>query len=336
MLDMTQPPGSFAEFAATDVLVVGPHSRLTYSGLTLNDRTLMETYWVESTTGFGSPDVIVSAQPNVEETGELPDPGFYGGRTMTLTGWVQAGSYPQVLRMSKLLLDAFVGLAEQPMTIGVAAASYFTQPDVVIGCRPSDIPQLTMDIQQDDLTGLLKRPFTITLRASDPTFKGVVQHHVALVPTIISSLGRGYDKSYDVAYDELMTVDGDPNVSGGSSHGANQVTVTNSGNWRAALIIRFTGPMTSIVLVNETTGQMMFVANLDDGEFVEVNTGPNGTVTDQDGNPAGVLIDPVSDWTWLAGAINGTDGSNLISLYVASYGDGSQLDLSWYDTSISA
>lgn len=333
-MTMLETPGRFADFAATDVLVVGPHSRFTFNGLVLNDRTLMETYWVESTTGFDSPDVIVSAQQNVEETGELPDPGFYGGRTMTLTGWVQAGSYPQALRMGRLLLDAFVGLSEQQMMIGVAIASYLTQPDVVISCRPSDRPQLTTDIQQDDITGLLKRPFTITLRASNPTFRGVVQHHVELVPTVISSLGRGYDRTYDVVYDLLMTEDGDRSVSGGSSDGGNNIVVTNAGNWRASLIIKLAGPMTSIILVNQTTGQIMLVANLDDGEYVLIDTGPNGAVVDQDGNPAGALIDPVSDWMWLGGALNGTDGTNTISLYVASYGADALMDLSWYDTSV--
>lgn len=334
MATFDQPPGSFADFAATDEFVVGPHSRFLFNGLTMNDRTLMETYWVTSSTGFDSPDVTVSAQPNVEETGELPDPGFYGGRTMTLTGWIQAGSYPQIIRMSRLLLNAFVGLVEQPLTLSVAEASYFTQPDMIINCRPSDRPQLTTDIQDNDITGLLQRPFTITLRASDPTFRGVTENHVTLVPTVISSLGRGYDKSYDVGYTLLMTDDGDPNVSGGSSDAGNPITVINTGNWRASIVIRFTGAMTNIILVNETTGQMMFVANIDDGDWVQVDTGPNGAVVDQDGNPAGAYIDPVSDWTWLAGKLNGADGTNVLSLYVASYGVDAQLDVSWYDTTL--
>lgn len=334
MATFDQPPGINAAFAGTDVFVVGPHSRFTYNGLTLNDRSLIETYWVESSTGFDSPDVIVSAQQNVEETGELPDPGFYGGRTMTLTGWVQAGSYPQVLRMSRLLLDAFVGLVERTMTIGVAEASYFVQPDMVIDCRPSDRPQLTMDVQQEDLTGLLKRPFTISLRASDPTFRGVTEHHVALVPTVVSSLGRSYDRTYDYAYDLFMTGDGDPNLT--ASGNANLISLTNTGNWRASLRLRFNGPMSLIKLVNETTDQVMIVNEIGVGEFVEVDTGPGGGVVDQDGNPAGALIDPVSDWTWLVGRLNGSDGVNDLSLYVDSYGAGASLDFYWHDTSISA
>jgi hypothetical protein len=109
----------FAAKSPTKALIIGPHSRMSRNGIVFNDRSVLECYWVEDWQGFEAPDLIVGAQPNAEEDGELPDLGFYGGRTMSLSGWIQAGSYPRLIDMERALLDSLTDLFELPALIYV-------------------------------------------------------------------------------------------------------------------------------------------------------------------------------------------------------------------------
>lgn len=322
-------PGSFAAFDATDALLIGPHNRLTRNGIVFNDRSQLECFWVDDFTGFDAPDINVAAVDNVQEAGETPDPGFHKGRTMAMTGWVQAGSYPQLLRMGRALLDSVMDLVEMPMTISVADFGYFTQPPVTINCRLADRPQLATKIEQSDQTGLLRWNFTIALRASDPTYKGTTLKHVELEPAIIAIPGRPYDRVYDLTYSELMDVAGnvvedtDPNT----------LVVENLGNWRASIILRATGAMGSVTVLNETTGQAMYFTNIAAGDFIEVNTHPSaGTVRDQNGQLQSSLLDARSDWITLRPVRPGFNGSNRLILFVESYESGSKLEVWSRDT----
>ncbi|MBA2725097.1 MAG: phage tail family protein [Actinobacteria bacterium] len=322
----------FTAIASTAALVVGPHCTFTRNGLVLNNRSTIECYWVDDITGFDSPERGITDQASVEETGGLADPGFYGLRTMTLSGYVQAGSYLRAMVMHRALLDSCVGLKESPMTIGTlaGAGSVFTQPDVYVDCRPSGIVS-PFNIQPGFITGLFKVPFTITLRASDPTYKSLIEQHVSLVPLVVSSTGMTFDVAFDMFFNTALNSQGNP-VPGTSG---NIVVVTNSGNFDAPVRLRLTGPMTGVVLRNDTTDQTMYFTNLTAGEYVEVDThSQRGSVRDQTGELKASLLDDRSDWITLHGAYDGFSGANTLTLYVDSFDAGALVDVWYRNTSV--
>lgn len=162
MMDWTPAPGAYSAPGVLTDFMVGPHSLFVRNGLVLNDRTMLEGFWVEDMTGFDSADIRVSASENSQEEGEIAEPGLPGGRTMTLTGYVYAGSYLQVERLGRQLLDSFIGLAERPLVITTIAAQIgipvgvFNIPEVSIYCRPADKLMLSAKIEQSDTTGVFK------------------------------------------------------------------------------------------------------------------------------------------------------------------------------------
>lgn len=328
---MTTPPvpGIYSAFAATSALLIGPHNRFTRNGIVFNDTTQLECFWVTDPTGFDSPDAQPTDQPNAEETGTLPDPAFHGARTMTLTGYIQAGSYPTMLNMGAALLASLVDLIETPMEISVADASYFTQESVFINCRAADRPQITMAIQPTDVSGVIKRAFTVALKATDPTYTAAVENHAVIIPQVISIPGRPYDRFYDLDYTTLMDETGTL-IDAGT---VNFVMAQNDGNWDASARIRLSGPMTNITLVNQTTGQVMYFSSIAIDEWIEIDTHPTlGYVKDQNGNDADGQLGMRSDYIVIHGVRGGYDGSNKLVLYVESYDLGGQVDVYWKDT----
>lgn len=321
---------TYAPLAPSSALLIGPHNRFTRNGLMLNDQTTLECYWCTTISGFSSADILTSATQNVEGDGELPDRSFKGGRSMTLGGYIKAGTYPKAMAMGQALLDSLLSNVEMPLTIDVNPLStIFTQPTVQINCRPIDKPEVQAAVDQTFASGEVRFPFTIPLRASDPTFRSPTQKHATLLPVALNQLGRVYDRSYDLIYATPFDNNWDPVTSSD-----NIVNAENDGNYIAWPIIRVTGPMTGIVVVNQTTQQTMYFSSVAAGEYIQVDTNPNsnGGVRDQTGQLRGSLLASSSDWMWLQGKLDGNDGSNDVQLYVSSYDTGAQLDIWWNDT----
>jgi hypothetical protein len=107
----------FAPVTALQDFIVGPHNVFDWGGITLNDRRFMECFWTDDLTGFGATDVIVGADENTYGAGELPQPGRHGGRTMTLTGYIQCGHYVTAQQMERMLLNTCVSLNERKLII---------------------------------------------------------------------------------------------------------------------------------------------------------------------------------------------------------------------------
>lgn len=318
----TRTATPFAAKAATSAFSIGPHNTFGYNGITLNNRRQRERYWVEEMTGFDDPDVAADAEANTQEDGETPNPGFYRGRTMTLNGWIEAGSYPQMMVMSDALHGAFLNLVEQPLTISKIASpsSFFLAPDVVIWCRKVDKLMISTKIELSG--GILKRTFSLSLRASDPRFLSTSVQSTVIVPQVITQLGRAYNRGYDLGYTRLMDAAGNPSTA------ANVGNVTNIGNWPARALYHFDGPAGGITLINNANGQMMRLnGNIAAGEWIEVDVA-RGVVYDRQGNPAGSVFDQTSDWVRVAPALGPygvAGGINQFSLGVATYGAGAQV-----------
>jgi hypothetical protein len=506
---------------------VGPHNLLVREGITFNDRRQIERYYVEDFVGFEMPDLRVSEEENPQEDGSIPGPGFFGSRVMSMTGFIEAGSYPMLSDMERALLDSLIDLGEKRMVIttvpptvlfvngvlnpdigtdtafwdgagsdvahvpgrittgygdaecalestvvlggagqtrfnylsnpapnglavvpgdrvfarvateidaastgsmtavdanirwwtaggsflsdsptillspatgwwnellvsAVAPAtaayatlmvkfrnasagtfiyrvtqamlthdqqnkrpayfdgdsirsrwtgtphasssefvdSYYEQQEMEIYCRLADKVQLSTRILPTDMGGVLRRPFTIALRATDPLYRSTEVHYAQLVPVVITALGRSYDRGYDLGYTELMDPDGNPAVAG------NTIDVTNSGNWPAAPKLRFNGYMNGITLTNNSNGHQLRIAEpVANGDYVDVDV-LEGTVVDSLGNDRGDYMDTTSDWLRLAGTRVVMDGINHLSLAVSDYDAQASLELWWQDTNL--
>jgi hypothetical protein len=325
----TTSASRFAAKSPVSDFLVGPHSRASRNGILFNDRSSIECYWVEDFIGFDSADLLLGATPNTEEDGELPDPGFHGGRTMTMTGWIQAGSYPQVIRMGRDLLDSLIDLVELPMTISHApTSSYFTHPDMNIMCRPGDKPLLDMKLQPADRNGIFKRNFTIALRASDPKFLSNVLQTAHLIPLAPAIFGRTYPRSYNIAYTTPL----DPSYN--PAYHPDIVTIHTDGNYESAPIIRFNGGMSGVVFTNQTNGHVIRLNGIiSAGDYIEIDV-KKGTVVDKQGNDKTSMFDTTSDWLLLQGKRNNYSGDNVLTIQAQWFDSTGTVDVWWRDTSI--
>lgn len=321
---------TFAPFAPSSALIIGAHNIFVRNGVTLNDRTQLECIWVEETTGFESPDVRISSQENVQEDGSLPDPGFYGERTMTFNGWIQAGTYPQVLNISRVLLDCLIGLKEVPLLITTQPESVFEMPDVTINCRPAGRPSLATKIEASDRTGVFKRAFSFSLVAStNPFLIATAVKSDTLTPSVVSQFGRVYPRIYDLVYETPIDGTGTPTA----GTGANTITLVNEGNWQSKPIIRFNGGVSDIILINMTNGQMLTInGSIANGDYYELNV-EAGTIVNSLGQNMAEFLDTASDWMVLEGQHDGYDGTNVIVASVGSYDGAASIQFIYSDTS---
>jgi hypothetical protein len=330
-VDLDQPDERLYSLPpTTDALVVGPHTILQRNGLTLNDRSSLECYWVDEFNGFEPPAPRISSQENVQEDFALPDPAFYGERTMSLSGWVQAGSYIKALEMARTFMDTMIGLAELPMLITKAAGSVFTAPDVLINCRVADKPQLSIKIDASS-KGVFKIPFSVSLVAStDGTYRSVVEHHRILVPTVVNALGRIYPRTYDLVYETPIDSGGHP-ISGG---GGNSIVIHNDGNYKSYPRLRFNGGMTDITLINQVNNEKVIInGSIADSNYFELDISA-GTIIDAAGAPVDEVFDTASDWLSLEGQTPTFSGDNSLIVSVASFDGTGSIEIFWHDRSL--
>lgn len=79
----------------------------------LNDRRRVDRIVVTEIGGLDDPDVVVSNEKNSGVDGETPGDGTYGGRTITLRGFIAAGSADRLRQLNSYLKDAFDDLTER-------------------------------------------------------------------------------------------------------------------------------------------------------------------------------------------------------------------------------
>lgn len=163
-------PATNLPFAPTDAFQVGPHNIFTRNGITLNDLSLLETYVVEEFVGFEKPDGQVSSEANVSTFGGTRTPSFWGERTMTLSGFIRAGTYTTAMNMGEALRISLFNREEMPMTISTAPGSVLEHEDFVIDCEPADF-SIDPKAKPGDTKGKFIREFSVTLHASYPFYE---------------------------------------------------------------------------------------------------------------------------------------------------------------------
>jgi hypothetical protein len=303
--------------AATTRIVVGPQNLLTRNGITYNDRTQIECYRVDDFTGFERPDFRLPTEQNPQDDGETALPPSRGGRTMTMTGEIVAGSWTKAIEMSADLEDSLIDLIEYPLVIKAQPGStYFTQPDVQIACRPSDF-QIEKKVKAADRQGMFRRAFTVALRASKPRYLSSALH-VINVPQVtpLTFPGGGGGLTFPVSGGILFPY---------------SVLINNAGNWSAEPVWRFTGPQDGIFLYNDNGQSLALNGPIAPGQWIDVDV-ENGQVLDTNGANAFSQFDTTSDWVKLEGKRSGSTGDNKVALTTTVFGGGAAVTCSYRDS----
>lgn len=180
-------------------------------------------------------------------------------------------------------------------------------PDTFINCRKS----AKLQIEETQTSTSPERDFQIILRASDPKFYARRQSTASIVPQFTDTLGRVYDRDYDVRYDSYLGSDGAPVISGG-----NDVVLTNLGDEATPLLVVIQGGVTNPAILNLTNGMTMRLGTqIFDDNSVTIDTARK-TVIDDGGNNVYSSLDDNSVLVWL------DKGDNLIRISVSEF-DGS-------------
>lgn len=140
----------------------GVDSVLEYNGVYLNDRTSADRIRVRHIDGFADADVRYAAEANPASHGETPYDSYYGGRTIVITGRVEAHELHKLRDMQQALRQIFGDLRDHPLYIHPAKGGRAS----FIVCRKNQ--PITMAEEQAGPSFF--RDFMVSLRASNPRF----------------------------------------------------------------------------------------------------------------------------------------------------------------------
>lgn len=138
----------------------GLEALLEYNGLFLNNTSIADKFRINEISGFDDADIRDVREVNPGHHGETAYEALYGGRTITLTGRIEAYSLEKLRDMQHALRSAFADLTEKPLTVRTGSFAR----DHQIYCRKSSPIQMR-EVQAD---WNFFRDFMLTLRASDP------------------------------------------------------------------------------------------------------------------------------------------------------------------------
>lgn len=143
----------------------GLESVFEYNGIILNNRLVIDKYRITDIGGFDDADIRDARENNPGSHGETAYNAFYGGRTITLTGRIEAHNVKKLRDMQMALRGAFASLEEKPLYIRGPGG---IDNSALIMCRKSQPIQMK-EVQNSYHP---RRDFLISLRASNPRILG--------------------------------------------------------------------------------------------------------------------------------------------------------------------
>lgn len=182
--------------------VPGIDAIVEYNGLELNNKTTTsstaECYWVNEIGGLDDADIRDSRELKPQAHGEISYDAWYGGRTITITGYIRAYNLAKMRSMIFDLKQAFSTLEELPLYLRQTVFdSDGSQGDMFINCRKS----ASISIKESQGNQKFWREFLVTLRASDPRFYSAEEFYEDIIVTNAEdSQVRIYQKEYDKEY----------------------------------------------------------------------------------------------------------------------------------------
>ena len=198
----------------------GIESVIEYNGLYLNVRSWVDTFLVTTIGGLDDADVRDSRELNPGYHGETAFQGFYGGRTITLTGKIHTKTLFKMRDMQQALRQAFSQLDDDLPLIFRAPVP---ERDLQINCKKSQSIQMT---DEQRTANHFERAFQVILRAPNPRFVSTVRYRSNILFNTTTYDGIAF-------------------------------TPINEGNFDAQPIIELTGPITNLSINNENNGDWL-------------------------------------------------------------------------------
>lgn len=192
-------PGSGVTDPGYGAVPTGIESKIVYNNLVLNDRKNYDTYFVTEIDGLHDADVRDSREVNPGFHGETSFGALYGGRTITIQGFIRAFSLEKMRDMQSALRQAFADVSnEKPLlfTNTSLTRNYY------IDCRKVSPIQM----REAQTNWNFSREFLITLRASNPRFKSYFQNAVTMPLT--SGSGVNLRNRGNFQADPRITING--------------------------------------------------------------------------------------------------------------------------------
>lgn len=98
-----------------DTIALGIQAKVLFKGLILNDRLRPDRYVLTNIEGLGGAELRDVRQPRPAAHGEIPYDAYWGGKTLTFEGVMEAFSLQELSRMERDLRAALGSLEESPM-----------------------------------------------------------------------------------------------------------------------------------------------------------------------------------------------------------------------------
>ena len=140
----------------------GLEALLEYNGIYLHDRSTIDKIRIVDLDGFQDADIRDTREVNPQDHGETPFDAFYGGRTLTIAGRIEAHNVKKLRDMQQALRTAFLDLEEKPLIIRTGSLD----TDVYINCKKVS----ALQGRESQSNFVFYRDFLLTLRASNPRF----------------------------------------------------------------------------------------------------------------------------------------------------------------------
>jgi len=181
-----------------------------YNGLLLNNTytTSADFYRITEIGGLDDTEIRDSRESKPQQHGENVFDSYYGGKTLTLTGYFEAGNLGKLRLMHQDLKKAFADLTEKPLYL---RQTYFPSTgahgDMEIDCKKS----APIQVREAQSTSKFKREFLITLKAGDCRFYSVDDNTNDVTATLtFSSRGRVFQKTYNKQYAYALDINSMP------------------------------------------------------------------------------------------------------------------------------
>jgi hypothetical protein len=178
----------------------GLEATLEFNGLYFHDRKVVDKYRVKLMDGLQGADIRDNREANPSDHGETPFDNYLGGRTILITGTVEAHNIGKLRDMQQALRTAMYSMTERPLIFHVGSI----QRDVQIYCRLSD--KISMPEKQDDNRPF--REFSMTLHATDPRFRSVVDRTYSAIFGILDDNSSGVATQWTTVQNTAPTSSG--------------------------------------------------------------------------------------------------------------------------------
>lgn len=186
----------------------GLEALVIYNDLVMNDRRVVDKFRLLQIDGLQDADIRDNRFNSPAEHGEVALGALYGGRTITLTGRIEAFNVGKLRDMQQALRTAFINLQEKPLILRTRDLN----EDVFINCRK--VQPIAMVETQN--TAWPWRDFMVTLRASNPRILAWVED-VSQDYFFLNDSFTDTQALFDAKYDYV--------------EGSNNVTIDETNDW---------------------------------------------------------------------------------------------------------